>query len=286
LSGPPVRGLFFDNTFYYYDARAGANRQFTLGGNVVADLHARIAADFMTVLWVPSNHFLGGTLAVGAALPVGRPDIDVGVVLTGPLGNQVAVSRHDAASMVADPVLTASLGWHVGGVAVAASTTVNVPVGTYREGQLANLSFHRWVADFSLAASWHRPDRHLDVSAKVGVTANGTNDFTDYKTGTEFHAEASIEYIASPAFSIGAQVYHFQQVTGDSGAGATLGPFEGRISGVGLTAAYNFEVGHTPLTLRGRVFTEFGAENRAEGTAAMLSLTLPLHMQLPPGAGG
>jgi hypothetical protein len=281
---PPVRGIFLDNTIYYYDGSAGADRQFTLGGNVVADLDATILANFTTLLWVPSNYFLGGSLAVGGAFAVGRPDVNVGVILTGPLGNQVAVSRQDDAVIIGDPIVTASLGWVVDGVHIAASTTVNIPIGNYREGQLANLAFHRWAADFSLAATWKQPVPGFDVSAKVGITANGTNHFTDYNTGTEFHAEASLEYAVSPQFSIGAQVYHFQQMTGDSGTGAKLGPFEGRVTGVGATAAYNFQIGRTPVTARARVFTEFGVENRLEGTAAMFSLTVPLSMQLPAGA--
>lgn len=281
---PPVRGIFLDSTFYYYDGSAGGSRQFPLGGNIVAGLDATIAANFTTLLWVPSTDVLGGTLAVGAAVAVGRPDVNVDVILTGPGGGQTSISRQDAATIFGDPILAAQLGWMVSGVHLTASTTVNVPIGNYREGQLANLAFHRWVGDFSLAASYHEPAPGIDVSGKVGVTFNGTNDVTDYTTGTEFHAEAAVEYAVSPAFSVGAQLYHFQQLTGDSGEGARLGPFKGRVTGVGGTAAYVFTIGRTPVTARARIFTEFGAENRLEGTAAMFSLTLPLAMHLPAGA--
>ena len=285
---PPLRGIFFDSTFFYYDGGTRADRQFTLGGNLVADVDATIAADFLTVLWVPSTDVLGGTLALGTAVPIARPDVNVGVVITSPLGNQATINREDAATMIADPVLTAALGWQVAGVHLAATTTVNVPIGHYREGELANSAFHRWVADFSLAASSHRVSEGSgwDVSGKVGITFNGTNEATDYHTGTEFHAEAAVEYIASPHVSIGAQAYHFQQISGDSGAGAVLGPFKGRITGIGATAAYTFEIGRVPVTARARIFTEFGAENRMEGEAAMFSLTFPLAVRMPPAPAG
>src|SRR5688572_16927664 len=42
---PPVEGVFFDNTFYWYDGKAEANREFVIGGNLVVDLEATIAAD-------------------------------------------------------------------------------------------------------------------------------------------------------------------------------------------------------------------------------------------------
>ncbi len=281
---PPVEGVFFDNTFYWYDGDAGATKQFVVGGKLVANLEATIAADFATVLWVPSTDVLGGTFAVGAALPVGVPDVTASVVAIGPGGGTIGASRSDSAFVIGDPIVTAELGWNLPGNShVALSTMVNVPIGMYREDQLANLAFHRWAIDASLAGTWHDPKLGWDVSLKVGVTFNGTNQHTDYNTGTEAHFEASIERLLSAKFSLGLQGYRFVQLTGDSGAGAVLGPNKGRVTGVGVTAAYNFPIGKMPATLRGRVFEEFQAERRLEGTGVMLSLTVPLSMKLPAG---
>ena len=41
---------------------------------------------------------------------------------------------------------------------------------------------------------------------------------------------------------------HYQQVTGDSGAGATIGPYKGRVTAVGGTVGYTFEVGQIPVS--------------------------------------
>lgn len=279
---PPLEGVFFDNTIYYYHGKAKGDREFLVGGNVVAGLEANVIADFPTILWVPSTNVLGGTLALGATAVVGYPKVSVDAILTGPGGGQIAISADDSAFILADPVLSASLGWTVAkDTYLTASTQVNVPVGNYREGKLAQLAFHRWAVDTSLALSWHPAEGSWDVSGKAGLTFNGTNDITDYDTGTELHLEAAVERIFSPAFSAGIQGYHFQQVSGDSGAGAALGAFEGRVSGVGLTAAWNFMLGTTPTSLRLRVLEEFGARNRPEGTSAFLSLTLPLSMKIP-----
>jgi hypothetical protein len=282
---PPVEGVFFDSTFYWYDGKAEATRRFVIGGNLVAALDATIAADFLTALWVPSTDVLGGTLAFGATIPAGVPDITASAVLAGPGGGTVGVSREDDAFVIGDPVINAELGWNLGGNShVALSTMINVPIGMYREDQLANLAFHRWAVDASIAGSWHDPEAGWDISGKAGVTFNGTNDHTDYKTGTEAHFEASIERIFSPKFSAGLQAYRFVQLSGDSGTGAVLGPNKGRVTGIGATAAYNFPLGEMPATARLRVFEEFEAERRLEGTSVMLSLTVPLSMKLPPGA--
>jgi hypothetical protein len=280
---PPLRGVFFDNTAMYYHGETKGDRQFVVGGNLVAGLDVTMLADFATVLWVPSTDFAGGTLAVGGAFAAGRPDAKVSAVITGPRGGQVTISRLDEAWIVGDPVATAALGWNLGGnTHLATSATANIPVGHYREGQLANLSFHRWVLDWSTALSWHDPNAGWDVSGKAGVTFNGKNDFTDYNTGTEFHLEGTVERMFSSKVSAGLLGYHFQQLSGDSGSGATLGPFKGRVTGLGLTGAYNFEVGHTPVTLRARAFKEFGEKNRlGNGTAVMINLDFPLKMVMP-----
>src|SRR5262245_25647179 len=70
---PPVKGVFVSNVVYVYDGDAAKNRQFVLGGNVAAGLDATIVADFVSLGWVPTQNFLGGTLLVGGALPFGAP---------------------------------------------------------------------------------------------------------------------------------------------------------------------------------------------------------------------
>jgi hypothetical protein len=258
------------------------SREFPIGGNVVAGLDADIPANFTTLVWVPSTDFLGGTVAVGGTLPIGRPSVKAEAVLTGPGGGQIDFEAKDSAFVVGDPILLASLGWKVGAnTHVALSTQVNVPVGEYREKRLANLSFHRWVVDTSLGVSWHDPAAGWDVSGKVGVSFNGTNKATNYDTGTEFHAEASVEKIFSRAFSAGLQAYRFHQLTGDSGSGAFLGSNKGRVTGVGATAAYNFRIGPAPVSARLRLFKEIDAVRRLKAETLMFSVSLPLSAKAP-----
>lgn len=278
---PPLKGVFFLNTTYYYQGSADAGRQFVVGGNVVAGLEASLIADFPTVLWVPTTNFLGGTLAVGGILPFGEPSVDVSAVLTGPLGRQFDVSRSESKFIVGDPVMMAALGWRFEDIHIQTSTLINIPIGDYRAGHLANLAFHRWAVDTSFAVTWHNETTGWDLSGKAGFTFNGTNESTDYDTGTEFHLEGSVEKALSRAFSVGLQAYYFNQVTGDSGAGATLGSFKGRVTGLGGTAAYKFALGKVPVTLRLHGASEFEAQNRLEGHAIWLDLSFPLAVTLP-----
>ena len=283
---PPVPGVFFDDMLYVYDGSAKAGEQFKVGGNVVAGLHASIVADFGSVAWVPSTHVLGGTLVIGGALPLGQSNVNVSAVITGPFGRTFGLSTSDAALLVGDPIATAELGWKQGNWHEALSTTLNIPVGEYRDPGLANLSFHRWIDDVSGAFTWHGDKSGWDFSSKAGVTFNGTNWATQYTTGTEFHLEGSVEGRLSPVWTAGLQSYWFQQLSGDSGTGATLGPFKGRVIGVGGTTAYAFKVGPFPASVRFRVMTEFDVKNRLQGTSGWIDFSMPLYLKLPRSPSG
>ena len=194
------------------------------------------------------------------------------------------MSVDDSIFSFGDPLAIAAFGWKSGKWHFQASTMTNIPIGDYEYGQLANISFNRWAVDGSLATSWHHPDSGWDISAKAGVTFNGINDKTDYDSGTEFHLEGAIEKALSSKLSVGVIGYHFQQLSGDSGGGAVLGSFKGRVSALGGTAAAHFKVGRIPMGLRVKVLQEFGAKNRLEGTAGLISLAFPISVKLPPGA--
>lgn len=278
---PPVKGVFFSGEAYYYKGSASAAKQFVVGGNVVAGLDAKLPAVFPTVLWVPSTNVGGAVLGLAAVVPLADPDVRVSAVVTGPRGGTAAIARSDSAFVVGDPILMATLGWKQDKWHVQSALTVNVPIGHYREGELANVAFHRWAADTSVAVSWVDEESGWDLTGKTGVTINGENPYTNYTTGTELHVEAAVEKTLSPSWSAGLQAYYLHQLSGDSGPGAALGAFKGRVTGVGATAAYHFKLADKPATLRFQAFTEFNVKNRLEGDAFTLSLSVPLSIQMP-----
>ena len=50
---PPLPGVYLDNIVMVYDAGSHASRDLTLGGNIVADVDATVAANFTTLLRTP-----------------------------------------------------------------------------------------------------------------------------------------------------------------------------------------------------------------------------------------
>ncbi|MGI9512861.1 MAG: transporter, partial [Anderseniella sp.] len=105
---------------------------------------------------------------------------------------------------------------------------------------------------------------------------NDKNSATDYKTGEEFHLEFAALKHFSPQFNAGLAGYSYHQISGDSGTGAVLGSFKGRVTALGPHVSWTFPVGQVPVSLASRVFVEFNTKNRTEGVAGYVIVTAPL----------
>ena len=168
--------------------------------------------------------------------------------------------------------MTAFIGWDIGNWHIKTTGLLNIPIGSYDANNLANMGFNRWAFDASGAVTWLDPQIGLEVSVAAGFTFNGENPDTDYRTGTEFHVEYAVMQHFSPAFSAGVVGYYYEQITADSGAGATLGPFEGQVAAIGPNFAYDFPVAGVPVSAGLRWLHEFDARNRLEGDAVFGTL--------------
>ena len=58
-----------------------------------------------------------------------------------------------------------------------------------------------------------------------------------HSTGTVFHIDFSAIKFLSKEFFVSAIVSHYEQITGDSGPGTTLGPFKGQVIEIGAAAS-------------------------------------------------
>ncbi|MGE4338667.1 MAG: transporter [Pigmentiphaga sp.] len=268
----PPPGLYLQNDLYYYTARADESQALPTGGQVAVGLKARALIDLPTLIWSTPYTGLGGRLALALTLPFGRQDVDAQAVL-GPYSGET----RSRITTLGDPVATATLGWQNGHAHWGLIGAINIPIGHFRKDSMANIAFHRWGADLSLAGTWYDPAQGWDLSAVTGVTLNGENRETHYRTGTEWHLEAAVSRdLGGPGTTLGAMGYYHQQISDDSGDGAILGGFRGRVAALGLTASHAFQWGATPIQARLKILREFHARNRLQGTALYLSFSLPL----------
>ena len=235
-------------------------------------------------LWVAPQKVFGGNVGFGLLTPFGWKDVNVDIdalaTLVLPNGTTIQAGRHfdfeDSSTKFGDPLLNALIGWHEGNWHWNLSALLNVPIGPWETESISNISFHRWALDTSSSVTYFDAKRGHEVSLTAGFTFNGENPATDYKTGTEFHVEWALMQHVSKTFAFGIAGYHYEQVTGDSGAGARLGGFEGRVTGIGPDITYTFMCGKTPISTELKYFREFDVENRLTGDAGFLNVTVPL----------
>ncbi len=272
----PPPGLYFQNDVYLYSGKTSASREFEFNGNIVANVRGSAQVDFPTLLYVTPIQIAGGSFALSFSEPFGHQDVNAGAVLTGPLGKSMGTSISDQTFTAGDPVVSSFIGWHAGNFHWQLGELLNIPVGDYHEGALANIAFHRFAADSFATFTWLDPKIGLDLSAAVGVTVNGENPTTLYRTGDEFHLEWAATYSFSKQLSAGPAGYFYDQFTGDSGQGAILGPLEGRVTAVGGTVSYAFDLNKIPVVARLKAFREFDVSNRFQATTGYIEVALPL----------
>ena len=282
----PPPGLYFDSTTYFYNAKIGANRTTQIGGNVVANVNVNLVANFATALWVTPVQVLGGDLAFAFVMPFGEPAVRAGVLLDGPLINQrvgrpLGVTVSDRDFNPGDPIVSASLGWHSGSWHWKLAGVLSIPAGGYEPGQLSNVALNRYIGDISSGATYLDPAVGIDLSAVAGFTINGTNPVTRYTTGNEFHVDVSASMYLTKEVTVGVIASHYQQITGDSGSGARVGPFKGRVTAVGGTIGVTGEFGKIPVTARLKVLREVEVENRFQGTIGFFEVSFPLWIAPP-----
>ena len=262
----PPPGTYLIDYNYFYSGSTDFTLEIAgliLDGGVDANAYYNVPAP----LWVAPGKVLGGNVAFLMLVPIGWKDVEAGLGM---------VNLRDEETKFGDLVPGMMMGWHHGNWHFKTHTLVNVPVGFWERGNLANIGFNRWAIDNAAAFTWLDPKIGLELSAMAGFTYNWKNPATDYKTGTEFHVEYAAVQNFSKRFALGINGYFYDQVTGDSGAGAGLGSFKGRVAAIGPVMNVNFQVGKIPVSTSLKYFREFDVENRLEGDAGYLTLTMPL----------
>jgi hypothetical protein len=244
----------------------------TVSGNVKATAYVALP----TVLWVLNQDVLGGNLAFTLTTPYGGKSLNADALLTGPGGGVISTNFQKDNWDFGDPVVGATWGGKDGDLHYTLNALVNVPIGPWEKGNPINISFHRWAVDTTAALTYLDPKTGVELSGAAGFTFNGENPDTNYRTGTEFHLEAAAMLHVSRQLSFGLNGYMYDQISGDSGSGAVLGGFEGRVYAIGPALDFTFLVGKTPVVTSFRYFHEFGAKNRLEGDAGFINLAVPL----------
>ena len=240
----PPPGVFAAMNWYnHYNGSAGGSVQLPLGGLLAGNLSATCNTEMFGGVYTTPYGILGGKFAFAVLVPYIWMDVTGTITGTGPRGRAFTITRTDTADGIGDMAFVPFwLNWTSGDFKWGVQLDIYAPTGQYNTGQLANVGLNYWTFEPMATFSYISKKIGLELSGTVGFDINTINSATDYQSGEVFHIDATIaEHL--PLFGhgiigIGANAFYWKQLTGDSGSGARLGPFETEMSGIGPVLSY------------------------------------------------
>lgn len=275
-AAPSDPGWSLPVAYIYTSVEADASRSFPLAGRITLGLDSKVDLFLFSPTYTFAQPVAGGQAAVGISFGGGRVKTSINGTLSGPGGSTVSGSETDTLWGVADLYPTASLKWTRGVHNTMVYTMGGVPVGSYSPGRLSNMGINHYALDAGAGYTYLDTKTGYEFSAVAGVTYNWENKDTQYRSGNDGHIDWAASYFFRPTTHAGVAGYIFHQLTGDSGAGAKLGDFKSRVSGIGPQFGHTFEAGGRQYYFNTKAYWEFDAKNRPEGWNFWLSLAIPL----------
>ena len=261
-----------------------ASRTIRLGdrtANLNVNLDARLKGAVDAIALAPSYTFatpvLNGQLTVTLLTLVGdsRAQVDANITgALGPIGFATSRSISDSLFSVSDLFPQATLKWNHGVHNTMIYGMTNIPMGDYNANRLVNLGLGHWAIDGGFGYTYFDPHAGNEFSFVTGLTYNGENRDLQYRNGVDWHLDWGASRFLSKTVHVGLVGYAYQQLTADSGVGATLGDFKSRVFAVGPQAGFLFPVGELQGYLNVKAYGEFAAEHRPQGYNVWITFAL------------
>ncbi len=175
----------------------------------------------------------------------------------------------------------ASIAWNSGNHNWMTYLTGNIPTGRYNSESLANPGIGHGALDWGGGYTYYNASTGLEFSAVAGLTYNFLNPATNVKSGVDSHLDWSASKVIGEHWAAGVAGYVYYQLTGDTGSGNLVGPYLSQVGGFGPQVSYLFDVNGQSASLNLRAYKELWADNRTQGYAIFLALTVPLGTTTP-----
>jgi hypothetical protein len=276
---PPSETVIFRLNVLDYDGEFDSDIAVPVAGLAALDVGVDSTAVALTSLWRPPID-MGERWSYAAAVTV--PYIDLSVeadvaVPADPLGR--TVRRRDSASGLGDVMIFPLMLNYNASPALNYNFRIGLyaPTGDYEKGKLANQGKNFWSVEPTISMLYLNPENGRELSLFAGMTFNQENDKTDYKSGTQAHAEmTAAQHFPLWGGLAGAGItgFWYQQVTGDSGDGAIFGDFKARSLGIGPTVSWTGKTFGEDFIAEFKWLHESGVKRRPEGDTLFLKAVL------------
>lgn len=273
---PPTETVLVRLNLIHYGGSIGADRPLPIGGVTTLGAAARSWGFGLTALWRPCVD-LGErwSWAMSGTLPVVLMDVSADVQATLPGGAQALVGKTSSTSGLGDVVLMPLM------LNYAADPDFNVnfrvgfyaPSGSYEVGRLANTGKNFWTIEPTVGLMYFGKKNGIEASAFLGADFNSENGDTSYRSGTQLHVDGTVAqhfpWLGGLAGG-GLSATYYQQVTDDSGAGATLGALRGRTVALGPALSFAGKLGDHDTVVEVKWLHETDTQNRLRGDVVWL----------------
>lgn len=267
----PPPGWYVTDAIAFYSGNIGG--AFDFGGRAFnAGVKADIFSNSVNVLFVPKEKVLDGYF--GASMTVPAAFVDYRASGTGPRGNIITLETDGTG--LGDMNFQLQLGWDGEVFSHTFYFLTVAPTGRYSRGLYPIAGLNRPSFDLGWAFTVFDKNTKLQFNGAVGFMTSIENHAIQYQTGDEFHFEWAIGYKFDNGLEIGIVGYDYRQVSGDSGRGAVLGPFEGVVDAIGPGLTYTTKIADTPVTISARDYIEYNTKHRFEGNLAIAEFTVAL----------
>ena len=270
---PGTPGLSWSNIYIHPQVSAGKTQAFAHGGQIDLGIEGTGNLVMFGPTYVLSQQVLGGQLGLSLFGVGGQSVGSASAILTAPGGATISGARTDTVTGFGDLVPQASLAWNSGVNNVMTYVTGDIPVGSYDPTRLANLGLGHGAIDGGAGYTYFNSATGHEFSAVGGLTYNFENTQTDYQNGIDAHLDWAASQFVNKQLFLGIAGYFYQQLTGDSGSGAKLGPFESSTIGIGPQMGYIFPVNDQYQGFLGiKGYADLVTDNRAKGWSVWVTL--------------
>lgn len=266
----PTQGWSMPMQAYAYEGGVSKSTTLPRGDELTAGLDTTFTGLFFVPTYTFDQKLFGATPSISLAFYPGYNEASADLSADGRKR-----SDSDSVTGFGDLYPTAQLFWSKGVHNWMGYLTGNIPVGAYDPDRLTNLGLGHAAIDAGGAYTYLNPTTGWEASATLGFTYNFENTDTDYTSGIDSHLDLATSRFVTDSLFIGAVGYAYVQLTPDDGQPEASGNFESSVYALGPQIGYNFDTDGRQIYTNLRVYYEFDAKNRVEGTAAYLTFNIP-----------